>query len=294
MQNRVSRLLKIFAVIVLLVGVSSAEAKTFELINGDTLSGTLVQRTPDELIIDHPVLGRLSIPVYSLKLPATNPGLFGTSFLKGWDKELDLGFHGKQGNSDNNNISVGLDLSYADDKQRWKIEGKYSLADSDGDTDSNDGYLSSHRDWLFTGSRWFAFTLGRYDFDQFESWRHRVYWGGGPGYHFLQAGPFTLDGRFALGGGYEFGDMHEFTPLALLSLEGKWKLSEVHSLSFSNTVLPRLDEAEFLNRTAAEWKIRISEVDGLNLKLGLHNAYDTDAQDKNNIFKYTGTLPLDF
>jgi hypothetical protein len=173
--------------LILLVGVSGGEvrADTFELINGDKLTGTVASRTPDEVMLDHPILGRLVIPVQTLKLAENNPGLLGTSILKGWDKELDLSLLGTRGNSDDGNLSIGLDLPYADNKRRWSIRGQYHLSHSDGDVDTNDSHLASDRDWLFAGSRWFVFTSGRYDYDQFESWKHRFYWGGGPGYHLL-------------------------------------------------------------------------------------------------------------
>jgi hypothetical protein len=247
---------KEISALVLLVCMSRglAWADTFELINGDTITGKVIKRTPDEITVDHPILGHLLIPVRTLKHAETNPGLFGTSLLRGWDKELNLSLEGTRGNDVDNSILVGLDLSYIDNTRRWKIRGQYKVSNSQGKIDNNYGYLESNRDWLFAGSRWFTFTLGRYDFDQFESWKHRLYVGAGPGYHFLQEGAFTLDGRFGLGVGYNFKSEQEFAPIALVGLEGKWQFTKTHSLTFSNQILPHLDELGTLNRSTVEWK----------------------------------------
>ena len=84
-----------------------AGAETFKLRNGDKLSGTVIQRTPHEIILDHPALGRLVVPVATLKQAKSKLGLLGTALLRGWDKEVHVSMKGKRGNSNGNNLVTG-------------------------------------------------------------------------------------------------------------------------------------------------------------------------------------------
>jgi hypothetical protein len=67
----------------------SAFAETTELTNGDRLSGEVIERTLDGVVIEHPMLGRITLAADPIE-PAkqANPGLFGTDFMQGWTREI--------------------------------------------------------------------------------------------------------------------------------------------------------------------------------------------------------------
>jgi hypothetical protein len=92
-----------------------AETATFELGNGDKVSGTVVEQDDERIVLEHDVFGRIEIPVAQLK-PAEppNPGLFGTSFLTGWKRTLSLGVSGQEGNSKTTDIVAALDADFED------------------------------------------------------------------------------------------------------------------------------------------------------------------------------------
>ena len=65
-------------------GITQAETVTLELLNGDSITGTIIEELSDdqEKILDHPQLGRLTISASSLK-PKSEPSAWKTSISAG-------------------------------------------------------------------------------------------------------------------------------------------------------------------------------------------------------------------
>ena len=87
-------------------------------------------------------------------------------------------------------------------------------------------------------------------------------------------------------------------PRRLLGVEYAFQIAANQSFEFKNTFYPALDPffAEYRNVTEANYKISLAAGDGLSLKLGVYNEYDSEAPDdsENNDFKYFGALVYDF
>jgi len=269
------------------------ETMSVELLNGDVVTGEVIERTGERIVLQHPVLGRLEIPIAQVHPRALHVGIGGTWLLAGWDKELDVGFSGSKGDTDEADVVAGASLDYADEHKHWEITGHYEISYSESKLDDHNARATVLRDWRFPGSRWFAFSYSIYDFDSFEAWEHRLTSGAGPGYRVISDGPFELDTRVGPFFTYEFGDEDTARPEFALGLFGRWKPSETNSVRLSNTYLQTLDRTDFRNVSALEWKIRITPAKGLSLKLGVHNEYDSASEDSKNNFKYYSTLSFD-
>ena len=65
-------------------GITQAETVTLELLNGDSLTGTIVEELSNgqDKVLDHPQLGRLTIGASSLK-PKSEPSAWKTSISAG-------------------------------------------------------------------------------------------------------------------------------------------------------------------------------------------------------------------
>ena len=69
-----------------------AQTETIELSNGDKVTGAVVERTNEKIVLTHDLFGRIEIPLAEVKPPEPpNPGLFGTGFLAGWTRTFSLG-----------------------------------------------------------------------------------------------------------------------------------------------------------------------------------------------------------
>ncbi|KZR88437.1 DUF481 domain-containing protein [Synechococcus sp. MIT S9508] len=172
------RRIPIIAAGAVLLGATAtvAEQVTLTLSNGDTLHGELIPSasTDTTTVLQHPVLGRLSIPKTSL-MPETKP--------KPWKLSLSGGVTGS--NTDND-LDVGgtaqLETSYASgaDKVSLKVNAQYEVSRDEGETsnstDTNEGdaelrYIRSLNSRLhaYAGAHFNYDTLNLSGTDAFES-----------------------------------------------------------------------------------------------------------------------------
>ena len=278
-----------------------ARADTLMLANGDEINGEIVEWAIDHVVMDHPQLGRIRLSLDQLDITSVEqptPGLFGGNFMRGWTRRIDLGINGKQGNSENLNLTAGLNLDYEDDFKRWKVTGRYFLnADEDGTSD-NYARIDVRRDWLLPGSRWFGRTSFRYQFDEFESWEHRVVSYGGPGYNLIRRKAHNVNVVVGPAFTREFGERQDNVAEALFEVEYDWKLNSKLSLNLTNQMFYEVgpDFGEFRNVSIGEWKLALTEKPELSLNLGAENEYESDVEegDKKNDFKYYLTIGLGF
>ena len=79
-----------------------ASADTLKLANGDELNGEIVEWAVDHVVIDHPQLGEVRLSLEQLDLDTGTPpsrGLFGTTFLRSWNRNVDIGWTGRVGST---------------------------------------------------------------------------------------------------------------------------------------------------------------------------------------------------
>ena len=302
-----------FAASLMLASVA-AQADKVRLENGDVVTGEIVEATEAGLVLEHAVLGRLQIaadqidarvdgdaalPAPPAPLAPVRPGIAGTSLLRGWTKQAQLGFTGASGNSENQDLLAGLRGSFVDESKRWNFDSAYFRSSSNGAETKNQAYATLIRDFLFAGEKYFAFASTRYDYDQFQSWDHRLNVAGGAGYSFLDGEKFDLRGRAGFGATKTFGAPgdDEWVPEAVLGIETEWLPAAGQKVTAFNTLYPSLsDGGEFRNLTGVDWSLAISSALGLSLNLGVQNEYESKVDpgiEKNDLL-YRAALLYDF
>ena len=288
----------------LAVAVASvAQAQDSVLLSsGDTIKGSVVEKTEQEVVVQHADLGRITIPTDKIVkiTPAKgpNPGLLGTGFLTGWTRSAELALSGTEGNTQSLNLMAALTGTYEDKTDRWRVSAVYTRTSADNDLTRNDFTAAVLKDWLFPEKPHFYFAQGKYEYDDFRSWLHRVSGHGGIGYQFHKSEKWDLLGRLGAGGAYEFGDINEFTPEALLGLEYNLNLTDNQKLSAYTTFYPALDPffGEFRNITGVAYKAAISAEPALSLKVGIENEYESEVEpdEKKNDLRYFAGIVWDF
>lgn len=289
------RVVGLTLLLVLPAAIADAETVTVRLKGGDVVTGELVSRSDRETVIEHAVLGRLVVPEASIApRDGQQPGLFNTSFLAGWQKELGLGITGQEGNSPETNILLTAALRRETEDWRYRFEGEYKIATESSERTSNYGNFEARRDWLFRDSRWFVAGDGLYQYDEFEPWEQRIHVTVGPGYQLVRRDEFSLDLLAGPSYTYEFGDRNENRPEIMFGAEAVWEPQDGHRLSLRHYFFQQLDEAEWRMRTRADWRMGILGSEHLGVVFGLTNEYDTAAEDERNNLKYWSRLSYDF
>jgi putative salt-induced outer membrane protein YdiY len=284
-----------------LIGVGSfAHADTLVLENGDEINGEIIEWAVDHVVLEHPQLGKMRFELGELKLDTgkpPNPGLFGTRFLRGWSRHVDLGINGEQSEDDTFSLTFGTRFRYRDDWTRWDFTGRYFYNLASDDDDDNNATSDLTRDWLTPESRWFRSLAVRYQFDQFQGWKHRVTVFAAPGLHLVQTERHTLDLRVGPAYTREFGTKSNKGE-ATLALSYDWQISERHSFDLKNQYFAEVvpDAGDWRNFSTLAWALRITERPALSAKVGLQNEYDSnpDPGDDKNDLKYFLTLAMDF
>jgi len=294
-----SRRLRLLLALVLLS--TNAAADELVLANGDKINGEIVEWAIDFVVIDHPQLGRMKLDLAQLDIDTgtpPKPGWFDSGFMRGWNRSINLGINGTRGDTITTNLTAGFNFNYADDFKRWRWTGRYFYNQADDGDNDNNAIMNLRRDWLIPESRLFGFAAFRYQFDQFESWKHRTTLSGGPGIHLVKSEAHVLDTTFGLAFTREFGERQTEKGEGLWGLEWTWTISKRQSFNFENNLFPEFtpNAGEFRNLTTAEYRVLLTEEPKLNWTIGAQNEYETDIEpgDKKNDLRYYMALGVDW
>lgn len=314
-------------VVLVLIAPQASVAEQLTLTTGETLKVRIIDRSEQSVTLQHPILGQLTIErshivtlaetasdrqpapdtprADSVNQPAQQdpaagmaPGSTLAPLLHSRDWQFEIGLSGSDGNSQTTNLRLGLISKKEDDLMRSMLKSSYYFSKSEGNTTRNEFNAQLTHDWLIPDSPWFFFTQGIYDYDQFQSWDQRLSGFAGFGYELIKTDRFELVGRTGGGLTKEFGGEKELRPEGLISAAIlKWNLTANQTLAGSATFYPDLAElGQFRSITKFEWNILLSHTNGLSLKLGLENEYEShvESDSDHNDLKYYGTLTIDF
>ena len=219
-------------------------------------------------------------------------------WLDGWKGTVEAGLNGSDGNTEQISFRIAASAKRTTERMETTVGASYQYATSDGVESENRFEASGLNDWLNKGSRWRYFATGKYEFDEFQDWDHRLSGYVGVGYEFIKNDKTTLIGRAGLGGAYEIGGQNEeFNPEAMLGLDYTRKLTERQSLTASTEFYPDLsDLSEFRMINRAGWQITVDPETNMFLRLGAEHRHDSDPGKgfKHNDLDYYLTLGWDF
>lgn len=297
-----------------------AFADEVKLSNGDVLTGTIVETTDAGVVLDHPALGKITIPKEQLATPPAAPEAPADQppapavpetppappeqtsaikvFFAGWNGKLEIGFSGSDGDSDTFNLRLAGELKRENDETRLKLDTAYFLSTSSGTQTENKFTAGVRHDWLIPDSPWFFFAEGRVDIDNFAGYDWRLSGAVGPGYQFVKNEKYELLGRIGLGAYKEFGSNdNKIHPELVAGLEGLWNISANQKITGSIEVRPALDELSKVRIVSkVEYSLKLPEWDNTSLKLGVEDEYETkpSAGSSRNDVKYYGALVYEF
>lgn len=228
-------------------------------------------------------------------------------FFAGWESSFEAGLNGSDGNSETFNIYLAFESKKATETDRWDFSSAYFLNSSDGNTTKNEWLTNLKKEWLLEDSPWFVFALGGYELDEFEAFDHRFNAAAGIGYDIFDTEKFALKVNAGAGGKWEVYDKPEtftpaksdveFAPEALAGVELTWQITDNQTLNAATTFFPDLEDTDrYRIISSVDWKVKLSQVDGLNLKIGFANEYESvvDPGVERNDLVYYAAVVWDF
>jgi ribosome maturation factor RimP len=264
---------------------------TVELAGGDTIEGKLVERSDYAIILEHPNLGRIEIPrerIDALKIKEPEfvrkdeeTGWFDselrklsakTSRLKekGWKASVDLSLDSSSGNTEEEAARFGSHVKRELIDRRLAMDMSYYRKVSENDLTDNKFTLGLVRDWLYPESVWFWFLMGRFDYDEFESWEQRVNAQVGPGYHLIMSNDMRLDLRLGLGPRREWGsENNDVKAEGLIGADFVWDIASKQKCTFSPYFFPVVgDLDDYRARISGEWRFLFDKDMNLSFLIG--------------------------
>ena len=232
--------------------------------------------------------------------PEDTPG-----FWHGWTRTVEVGLTGTSGNTETLNLRAIFETERETDELRTLFRARYLYGRDDGEVSENEARARAENDWLFPGERYFVFTFGVYEFDEFQDWDTRLQVFAGVGYDFLKERSLldggqdraTLTGRVGAGATREFGGNDtDWRPEALLGLDFLWEINDRNTFAAGTEVFPALDDlGEVRTVSYATYDVSLSEENDIRLRMGIEHEYDSDSGDaRENDLSYFLTILATF
>ncbi|MHC4953455.1 MAG: DUF481 domain-containing protein [Planctomycetota bacterium] len=293
-MGRLHRILATVSVLVALATPARGEDE-IRLEQGDVIRGEIVEITDAAIIVDHPDLGRLTIPLKNVashsRIEEAEPDvsrseptaieeeiddLIEKKKVK-WNFTTSLG--GTVTNDDEGQtVKFNLRSTASRKTDRWETMFRASWIYSFDDrvTDENTFILRASHSRKFGDSRWFGWLSGRYDYDDFRDWRQRVTAHLGPGFELIKKPKFDLSLYAGLGGRKEFGSANEdFIPEAALGVSSAWRPRERQAIVLSVFGYPAFENDDYRVITSFDWTVLIDRRIGMSFNTHLDWEYDT-------------------
>lgn len=220
------------------------------------------------------------------------------SWLNGWTGSVALGFNGAEGNTERFAFRAVANARRTVEAHDTTFSLLYAYAQDNGNDSESRFEANARNDWLFKDSRWRIFAIGRYEFDNFQDWDHRISFFAGPAYEFIKNDTTFLLGRVGAGVTREFGgEDNTWTPEGLIGADFEHAFTERQKLTATAEFFPALDDFDdYRFEIRAAYEIVVDPSNGLTLRLGAENRYDSTPGSgfKRNDISYFALLAWNF
>ncbi|MHC5103619.1 MAG: DUF481 domain-containing protein [Planctomycetota bacterium] len=311
--------------VVIMATTALSFADEIMLKGGDVIHGNIIEQTDEAVLLEHEDLGQIKIAstrIASILVapdgttppsdqaesetgpPAPRhlvkePEFERLKALSAWAKEngisssIDMSFTSETGNTDETSFRVAGKLGREYSNIKLTSDFSYYNKESDGERTDDKFTLGLVRDSAFTDSDWFFFMMGRYDYDDFESWRQRAAFHLGPGYKLIQTPDFHMDLRGGPGVRKEWdSDTTDPEIEGIIGTNFKWKPTRRQTFSFSTFFYAVLDDFDDnRTRTTFDWDYLLSDEMNLSFVLGVLHEYQAvvdPGKDENDTRVHTG------
>jgi len=216
---------------------------------------------------------------------------------EGWKQRFLLDLSGSAGNTDSFDMRTGWRANQRTERRRRWLDATYYLGFSDGHRDQSAFTSGVKQDWLVPDATWFAFGQGRYDFDDFRAWRHRVSSHWGLGDELRKTETFELLGRLGVGASKQWERTEDIQPEGLLGLDLLWEITDASEFVASSYMYPELDDFfEYRLVSNAEFNAEIDHQRGMSLIAGVEHEYESSVgkEVKNWDLRYYAGISIAF
>jgi hypothetical protein len=229
-------------------------------------------------------------------------GLFPTEKVcKIWSGGGEIGLNGADGNTKLINLRTGLNAQRKTADNLFKTDFLYSYAEQSGVLTQNQALLNARDEILFPGTAWSLFAATNLEYDHLRAYRFRIGVYGGVGYQVIDTAQTNWRVRAGAGAvreiaGYAGGPDSRWVPEMVFGTDYGYKFDDRQSFDLTVDYYPRVDNfTQFRLRARAAYQILLDKDNGITLRLGVQDRYDSNPGGaKNNDLNYFATLGFIF
>ena len=273
----------------LFTGWFSSEPIT--LSTGETLNVNIISQNEQEIVIEHEILGVMTLPIDNVSSPAFTKHQTGEGGTKpedehaetpsSWRQRITLGFGYQQSQFNSMDISTAYHAEKREGDNTIAIDLTYRFSESEDVRTTNWFSSSIANTWHGNQGDWDVFTTLKLDWSEFQSWDQRLIVDGGFEFQLWSNDKIdsasTLKGRIGLGARQEFDSINEdLIPEGLLGLKYQWEISDSQLLTADSTWFPDINDSDnYRVVTNAKWNMQLESIENLRLSIGLLHEYDS-------------------
>jgi len=194
-----------------------------------------------------------------------------------WERKLELGLNGTDGNSETFNMRVGAKTKRTTDADVFSFDITYNKNTTSGLETAHKAFAESREEWLLSDSPWTFFVHGTMEYDEFKAFDVRLAGDLGAGYQLFKNDCTSLISRAGPGVSHEIGGPDDsFVPEAVFGIELEHKLSDRQKILASSEFTPAFEDfSDYRLHNKAAWEILCDPCWNMSLQLAVAERYDS-------------------
>jgi len=268
--------------------------ETFRLKNGDILTGKVIEKDVTKLVIEHPILGRLTIP--RDKLVVGHRAKKSKDEIK-WERKVAVGFDKKRGNTNSSSFSADVFINRKTSCNEATFKAKAYYSSTDKKMDDRKLYSMARYAYSFGKElRWYQFFKTELEHDRFADVKCRFLPSIGVGYWFSDELP--LKAMIETSVGDEITDYYSQDTnskiVAVITGMLEKKLWQGVLISQYLTVYPSFENGNY--RLRSETTLKLPLTSSLGINFSLIDEYDSSPASlrKSNDLRLVSSLEWSF
>jgi len=254
------------------------------LTTGEVLKGKLVSSDDETVVIDHPVLGRMTFTRDQVKEVADAnppPPPDPDSFFRGWAFTVEAGVTGASGNTERFGARAAIGGVRETSKLATSVGASYLYAIDDGNKSQDRFEANIRNDWKITDSKWRVYARGVAEYDYFQEYDWRITAVAGMGYELIETDTTLLLPRVGLAVTREIGGSdNRFIPELNLGFDFTHKFSETSKFFFIfDSYWSLLDIPQYRLVASTGLEFLLDADTGMVFKIGAEDRYDSTPGD---------------
>ena len=264
--------------------------------NGDRVQGELTDEGKDEVLVDSPVFGTVTLERDQIEgitmvadaeakaeaeKKAAAAAAAAEKAKSPWSGSANLGLTYSDNSSTNLTLNLGASAKRETKESVLNMNVQYFYSQDERSTTDNDVIATFDQTWITSDANgqlpWSYFAQGTYQWDEFETWEQRLSPYAGIGYALERTDDLTVDLRLGGGGTWQYEGDQNFITQFLFEVNSTWKIDDRSLLTGAVKFAPNVNAFDdYFLTLSAVYKTKLMKDSPLTFNISFLNIYDSE------------------